>query len=125
MGFPHLLHRFGGCCVHNENIVSGHCLYVHVERSGAIGQMPGVGKVFRRCLRVSVVLQHEQNRQRPQRRHVQALVDDALAHRAVSHEDNGDRPGTQLLGGQGGAHRVGNDAALNPVRVQVVLVKML
>jgi len=120
-----VLHSFRGRCIHSEDIVSNHRPYVHAEWFGAIYQTACVGKVFRRRLRVSVVLQHEQNGQRPQRRHVQTLVDDALAHCAVPHEDNGDRPGPQLLGGQGGAHRVGNDAALNPVCIQVVPVKVL
>ena len=125
MRLAHVLHRFRSRCVHNEYIVGGHGLYVHVERFGAVDQMPGMGKVFRRRLRISVILQHEQNRQRPQRGHVQALVDHTLAHRAVPHEDDGDRPGRQLLGSQSGADRVGNDAALNPVCVHVVLVEVL
>ena len=73
----------------------------------------------RRALRPAVVLEHHEQRQVPQRREVQGLVDDALAERAVADEDTlRSSRAAQLLGerdpGRGGhgpaLHAVGLEA---------------
>ena len=73
----------------------------------------------RRRHAVAVVLAHEDDRQLPDRRHVERLVEGALVVGAVAEEGDDDLAGLHALGGQGRADRDRDAAADDAVGAEI------
>jgi hypothetical protein len=88
------------------------------EGGEARRDVPGQVEAARRALRPAVVLEHDQQRQLPERRHVERLVHDPLAQRAVAEEDDAQAVGSPELLGERDAGGRGHDPALDPVGLE-------
>ena len=118
----HAVHRLLGAAIDGKEIMTVHPLSGDAEALGpAHGIVAADRPLARRGFGVTVVLEHEEDRQLVDGREVHRLERRALVERAIAEECYGDTAGLALLRGERGAARERRPSTDNAVGAQHAL----